>query len=104
MSNSTKTVTERRRSIRIEPPGIMSMNVESAGNPIPNAEVLNLSTGGAALRTPKPLIPGERILFNVGGNHAPVTCSVIACEKQPDGWFHVRCKCILGGFDLDQAA
>ena len=101
MTAPNTTATERRTGIRIEPPGIMPMSVEAHGNAILNAEVLNLSTGGAALRSPKVMTPGERIMFAVGRERAPVTCIVLACEKLDDGWFHVRCKCILGGFDLN---
>lgn len=98
---SSNIGTERRKTIRIEPPGLVPVNIDAGGSPIPDAEVLNLSEGGAAIRSPKALLPGERVAFNVGGGRPPVLCQVIACDRQADGWFAVRCKCILGGFDLD---
>jgi hypothetical protein len=95
---------DRRQSprvrIAIEPPGVIRVNHAQGGAAIPDADVLNLSEGGAAIRSPSPLVPGERVAFNVGGGHAPVLCQVLACERQPDGAFLIRCKCILGGFDL----
>lgn len=100
MSQPMTTSQERRDAIRIEPPGLMPVNFDNGRESIPDAEVVNISEGGAALRSPKPLIPGERIAFNVGGGRAPVLCQVLACHRAQDGWFHVRCKCILGGFDL----
>ena len=41
------------------------------------------------------------VAFNVGKGTAPVLCRVLACERTDDGWFRVRCQCLLGGFDLD---
>lgn len=93
---------ERRRAIRLEPPGLVLVDFENRSEPIHDAEVLNLSEGGAALRSPSPVTPGERVAFNVGGGRPPVLCQVIGCERMDDGWFRVRCKCILGGFDLEE--
>lgn len=106
--NTSETTPEttsenRRSSIRLEPPGLMPVNIAAGGLPIPDAELLNLSVGGAALSSPSPLIPGERVAFNVGGGRAPVLCQVLDCTRQDDGSFHIRCKCVLGGFDLDAA-
>ena len=101
MNQPTRQREERRQSIRIEPPGLMSVNYQTnGGEPIADAEVLNLSVGGAELRSPKAIVPGDRIAFSVGGGHATITCQVLACDRLEDGWFHIRCKCILGGFDL----
>lgn len=91
---------ERRRALRIEPPGLI--RVEAGGDAIAEAEVLNISTNGAAVRLRKPVLPGERVAFSVGGGRAPITAQVIACELGEDGWFRIRCRCILGGFDLDE--
>ena len=98
-------VSERRQSrrvqIAIEPPGVMLVNhLTPGGSAIPDAQVLNLSEGGAAIKSPIVMIPGDRIAFNIGNGHAPILCQVLACDRHPDGGFHVRCKCILGGFDL----
>jgi len=98
-------VAERRRSrrvnIAIEPPGVMLINhLTPGGSAIPDAQILNVSQGGAAIQSPVPIIPGDRIAFNVGGGNAPILCQVLACDRHPDGGFHVRCKCILGGIDL----
>jgi len=104
MSQSAVRLQDRRRSprvrIAIEPPGVIRVNHAQGGTAIPDADILNLSEGGAAISSPTPLLPGERVAFNVGGGHAPVLCQVLACDRQADGSFHVRCKCILGGFDL----
>jgi hypothetical protein len=89
-----------RRRIRIEPPGVILVNHAVGGTAIPDADVLNLSEGGAAIKSPTPIVPGDRIAFNVGQGHAPVLCQVLACERHPEGGFHIRCKCILGGFNL----
>jgi len=96
---STKT-SERRRSIRLEPPGLLLVSVAYGGESVPDAEILNLSEGGAAIRMPRVLLPGDRVAFNVGGGRPPVTCQVLNCSSEADGWFVARCKCILGGFDL----
>jgi len=104
MSQAATRLEDRRKStrvrIRIEPPGVIRVNHAQGGAAIPDAEILNLSEGGAAITSPSPLVPGERIAFNVGGGHAPVLCQVIACDRQADGAFLIRCKCILGGFDF----
>ena len=100
MSDSTIKTDERRRSLRLEPPGLMLVSVAYGGESVPDAEILNMSEGGAALRSPRVLVPGDRVAFNVGGGRPPVTCQVLECSSQSDGWFIVRCKCILGGFDL----
>ncbi len=94
---------ERRATMRLEPPGLMPVNFEAGGQPIPDAELINLSVGGAALTSPSPVVPGERVAFNVGGGRAPVLCQVLECTRQDDGQFFIRCKCVLGGFDLDNA-
>lgn len=98
--------TERRHhdrgaGIPIEPPGIVRINFDQQQDPIADAQVLNMSPGGAALRSRSPVVPGERIAFNLGQGHPPVLCGVLGCERTDDGWFRIRCKCILGGFDLD---
>jgi len=58
MSNQT-TQDERREGIRIEPPGLMPVNFEAGGDPIADAKLVNLSTQGAALLSPSPVVPGE---------------------------------------------
>ncbi|MEX2216098.1 MAG: PilZ domain-containing protein [Phycisphaeraceae bacterium] len=100
MGNTSTKTSDRRRSIRLEPPGLMLVSVAQGGESVPDAEILNMSEGGAAIRVPRVLVPGDRVAFNVGGGRPPVTCSVIECSSQSDGWFVARCKCILGGFDL----
>lgn len=105
MAQIATRIAERRQSprrfISIEPPGVMLVNhLTPGGSAIPDAQVLNMSEGGAAIRSPLPITPGERIAFNVGAGNAPVLCQVLACDRHAEGGFHVRCKCILGGFDL----
>ncbi len=99
----------RRRRIAIEPPGVILINHQTpapapapggGGNAIPDAQVLNVSQGGAAIHSPVLIVPGNRIAFNVGGGNAPILCQVLACDRHPEGGFHIRCKCILGGIDL----
>jgi hypothetical protein len=92
---------ERGKGIPLEPPGLMLVDFEQQNEPIADASVLDMSVGGAALRSKSPIVPGERVAFNVGGDNPPVLCLVVACDRMEDGWFRVRCKCILGGFDLD---
>lgn len=94
---------DRRTNTRLEPPGLMPVNFAAGGQAIPDAELVNLSVGGAALTSPSPVVPGERVAFNVGGGRAPVLCQVLECTRQDDGSFYIRCKCVLGGFDLDVA-
>ena len=105
MAHTYVGVAERRQSrrvrIAIEPPGVILINHQTpGGSAIPDAQVLNVSQGGAAILSPTAIVPGDRIAFNVGGGHAPVLCQVLACDRHPEGGFHVRCKCILGGIDL----
>ena len=105
MTDTLTRLQERRKSrrmqITIEPPGVMLVNRQHpGGSAIPDAQILNLSEGGAAIRSPRAILPGERVAFNVGGGNAPVLCQVLACDLHPEGGFHVRCRCLLGGFDL----
>lgn len=91
----------RRKQIAIEPPGVILINHQTpGGSAIPDAQVLNVSQGGAAIQSPVLILPGDRIAFNIGGDNAPILCQVLACDRHPEGGFHVRCKCILGGIDL----
>lgn len=98
-------VGERRREPRvawlhIEPPGVTIVDFEGPQRTLAHTHVLNVSRTGAALSTPDWVEPGVRLAFSVGGNRAPVLCEVLACEKEPDGRHRVRCRCVLGGFDV----
>ena len=92
--------TDRRDAARIEPPGIMHIDAKHQGEPIADAQILNISRHGVALRCSNVFVPGERISFSVNRGVAPVLARVLACEPMEDGWFRLRCRCILGGFDI----
>ncbi len=66
--------------------------------PLTDAEVLNVSASGLALKTRAPLPPGERLSFLVHPTAPPVVAEVLACESLDAEFFRVRCRCVLGGF------
>jgi hypothetical protein len=68
--------------------------------PISDAVILNVSRGGVAIRTRVPLKPGDRLSFTTDGHHPPILAEVLAVEPVGDGSLRVRCRCLLGGFDV----
>jgi hypothetical protein len=97
---ATTADADRRRHPRIEPPGLMIVSAYGSMRNIADATVLNISVGGAALQTSEPILPGERLSFSTGDGRAPVHCQVLTCAEVDDGQYLIRCRCILGGFDL----
>lgn len=68
--------------------------------PISDAQVLNVSMGGVAIKTRVPMRPGERLSFSTDLHAPPILAEVLACEPLDDAepCFRVRCRCLLGGF------
>ena len=84
----------------IEPPGVV--RVDHQGQSIHDAVVINISVGGVALRTRQSVKVGERLIFTTGAHRPPTHCEVLACEPMDDGdgQMRIRCRCIMGGFDV----
>lgn len=68
--------------------------------PISDAQVINVSSQGIAIATRMPLHPGARLSFFPDPAMPKVTAQVLACEPLEDGRFRLRCRCILGAFDV----
>ncbi len=94
------SVSERRAHPRIAPPGLIRIDHENPGTSIPNAQILDISRGGVALRCQQWIEPGERLVFATIDGLPPVLCEVLECKNLDNGWFRVRCRCVLGGFSL----
>ncbi len=89
---------DRRRSIRCEPTELVAVSRLVPILPLTEVQVLNTSPGGIALRTPTPVAPGERLSFTTRPFLPPILGEVLACDKNDDGSFHLRCRCLLGSF------
>ena len=67
--------------------------------PISDAEVLNVSSQGVAIRTSVPLEIGNRLSFFTNGHLPPILAEVIGREKLDGESYRVRCRCLLGRFE-----
>ena len=92
-----QSVDDRRAHPRIAPPGIIRVGHEAPGESIGNAEIVNMSHGGVAIRCQQPVKIGERLVFSTIDGLPPVLCEVLESRPLDDGWHHVRCRCVLGG-------
>ncbi len=70
--------------------------------PLSDAAVLNVSAGGVAIRTRVPLKPGDRLSFTADQGCPPILAEVLAVEPLDDGYLRARCRCLLGGFDVEE--
>ncbi len=94
---------ERRAEDRIDPEQRMHVSRAVPVRTLYDAQVLNVSPTGVAIRTGSPIRVGERLRFSVNAavpSPAPVLAEVLACEPMDDGGYRVRCRCLLGGFDV----
>lgn len=93
------SIAERRRAARHEPKGPIGVSRVTPVLPLGDAQVLNTSAGGVALRTRVAVKVGERLSFRAADNAPPILAEILAVDPEPDGAFRVRCRCLLGGFD-----
>ncbi len=99
MSNQA-SLAERRRSSRRQPAERIRVVHAVPVVPLSDARVINISSQGVAIQTRAPLHPGERLSFLIENDAPPVLAEVLACETDTEaGFFRIRCKCLLGGFD-----
>ncbi|MBI1335519.1 MAG: hypothetical protein GC164_01000 [Phycisphaera sp.] len=91
---------DRRQNHRVEPTGHISVNRAMPFLPLSDAEVVNVSKQGVALRTCVPLVPGERLSFRTEPHLPPILAEVLGVERADGKTFTVRCRCLLGGFDV----
>ena len=66
--------------------------------PLADAQVVNTSARGIALRTRTMLHPGDRLSFHRAARPT-VLGEVLASQAQDDGWRLTRCRCLAGGYD-----
>jgi hypothetical protein len=99
MPDSTIHQAERRRHERQDPAGPIRIRRIFPVLPISDAQVLNTSPGGVAIRTAVPMHAGERLSFATEATLPPILAEVLACEPLDDGGYRVRCRCLLGGFE-----
>jgi hypothetical protein len=89
---------DRRRERRRPPGGPIGVRQMSPVLPLSDAEVLDISKSGVALRTRVPLRVADRLSFTTGPQRPPVLAEVLAVEPLDGEWFRVRCRCLLGDF------
>ena len=89
---------ERRQHPRHAPEGRIHVMRVLPNIPLSDAEVVDTSLGGLALRTRVALQPGDRLSFYLWTQAPPILGEVLAREEQEDGWFLVHCRCLVGGF------
>lgn len=90
---------ERRKHKRRAPERHIRVTKAVPVLPLSDAQVVNVSREGVALRTMAPMHPGERLSFIIESHAPPILAQVLACELLPDGAFRIRCRCLLGEFD-----
>ena len=92
---------ERRAEPRTTPASHVGVRRVMPVMPLSDAEVLNISASGVAIRTRVPLKAGERLSFAPGVDCPPILAEVLACEPVEDDIYRIRCRCLLGTFDID---
>ncbi len=92
--------SERRRQPRKRAKEPIGVSRVVPALPVSDAEVLNVSANGVAIRTRIALKPGMRLSFSTGSGRPPVLAEVLAADPEADGSFRVRCRCLLGGFEV----
>lgn len=91
---------DRRRGQRRVPTQAIRVSRAVSVLPISDARVLNLSRSGVAIRTGVPLRVGDRLSFTVSTGAPPILAEVLASDRTEEGDYVVRCRCLLGGFDV----
>jgi hypothetical protein len=76
----------RRQAVRISVPA--KSHVVTGGEVVCNAEVLDVSEGGIAVRMRQPLPIGAAVLFC--SPVAKQSAEVIGCDAMGEGWHRVR--------------
>jgi hypothetical protein len=69
--------------------------------PISDAEIINISPNGIALRTRVPLKPGDRLSFSPHDHFPAILGEVLGVEPLVEGYYRVRCRCLLGSFEQE---
>lgn len=102
---------DRRRHARRKPTGAIAASTIVPPIPLTDAEVLDVSSTGIAIKTRVPLKVGDRMSFRIPAsgfatfnrgdnlNAAPILAQVLACEPLEHGFFRVRCQALLGAFE-----
>jgi len=101
--------SERRRHPRKKANVPIAASTMVPPIPLTDAEVIDVSISGIAIRTRVPVKPGDRMSFRVpaqgltlrvdGGGGAPILAVVVACEPMEGGFYRVRCRALLGAFE-----
>ena len=99
MSRTVTQVSERRRETRRMPRHRVRVHRALPVVPLSDAQVLNVSDSGVALRTGVPLRKGDRLSFSIGDELPRILAEVLAVEPLDGQAFRVRCRCLLGGFE-----
>ena len=92
-------LADRRRKDRRAPAGTIGVSRVIPVLPLADAQVLNTSPGGVALRTRVAVRVGERLSFRASPHTPPILAEILAVDAEADGSFRVRCRCLLGGFE-----
>lgn len=92
------TGQDRRAHVRSQPVHDYRVRRSLRVMPIADAEVINVSRGGVAIRTRVPVSVGERLSFSTSEHLPPVLAEVVGVEQQ-DEIYRVRCRCLLGAFE-----
>jgi len=108
MSTNGQT-NDRRRHPRKQARGPVAASKMVPAIPLTDAEVLDVSTGGIAIRTRVPVKAGDRMSFRIAAQgvstrgelsgSAPILAVVVACEPMDAGFYRVRCRALLGAFE-----
>ena len=91
---------ERRAEDRGQTSSHISVRRVMPVMPISDATILNVSASGIAIQTAVPLKVGERMSFSTTPNMPPILGEVLGCEATGDNQFRIRCRCLLGNFDV----
>ena len=91
---------ERRAFDRVKPAAPIGVRRLMPTLPISDARVVNISQAGVAIHTAVPVQPGSRLSFAMDINRPPILAEVLACEPIDGQLYRVRCRCLLGAFDV----
>ena len=99
MSSLHTPSTERRQERRRVPrQSVRAMRVTPV-LPLTDVQVLNVCASGVAFKTRTPVYEGEHLSFHLAEHAPPVLAQVLAREDLGDGYYRVRCRCLLGNFE-----
>jgi|GEM_PF-1119412 len=114
--NTTENKTDnsndnRRRHPRRKPAGAIVASTIVPPIPLTDAQVIDVSSHGIAIKTRVPLKVGDRMSFRIPApdssvtsridslGSAPILAQVLACEPLENGFYRVRCVALLGAFE-----